>query len=243
MRKQPQKSCFKKGIPMTNEPMQDRQLKLLPIFSGLFVGVLILSNILASKMTALGPFVFDGGTLLFPLSYIFGDVLTEVYGYKQSRKVIWTGFVMLVIMALFIWIIGALPAEESWTLQESFDSILLQMPRISLASIAGYFLGEYSNSVTLSALKKKMGGKHLWVRTISSTLAGEAIDSFVFVAIAFAGLYPTSVLVHMALSNYVFKTLIEAAFTPLTYLVVNRAKKIERVDAYDWGETYNPLPL
>jgi uncharacterized integral membrane protein (TIGR00697 family) len=222
---------------------EQEHFKLLPVFSGLFVGVLILSNILASKMTALGPFVFDGGTLLFPLSYIFGDVLTEVYGYKQSRKVIWTGFSMLVIMALFIWIIASLPSEKSWTLQEAFNSILLQMPRISLASIAGYFFGEYSNSVVLSALKKKTHGKHLWARTISSTLAGEAVDSFVFVAIAFMGLYPSGLLVRMALSNYVFKTLIEVAFTPLTYLIVHSAKKIERVDVYDWGETYNPLPL
>jgi uncharacterized integral membrane protein (TIGR00697 family) len=220
----------------------NHELKLLPVFSGIFVGVLVLSNILASKMVALGPFVFDGGTLLFPLSYIFGDVLTEVYGYKQSRNVIWTGFSMLVVMAVFVRIIGALPAEESWTFQESFDDILLQMPRISLASIGGYFLGEYSNAVVLSAMKKKTGGKHLWARTILSTLAGEAIDSFVFVAVAFAGLYPVRVLAAMAVSNYVFKTAIEAAFTPLTYAVVGAAKKIERTDVYDWGETYNPLP-
>jgi uncharacterized integral membrane protein (TIGR00697 family) len=218
------------------------ELKLLPVFSGIFVGVLVLSNILASKMVALGPFVFDGGTLLFPLSYIFGDVLTEVYGYRQSRKVIWTGFASLVVMAVFVRIIGLLPAEESWTFQKSFDDILLQMPRISIASIGGYFLGEYSNAVVLSAVKKKMGGRHLWVRTVSSTLVGEAIDSLVFVAVAFAGLYPARVLVIMAVSNYVFKTAIEVAFTPLTYVVVGATKKIERTDVYDWGETYNPLP-
>ncbi|GMO47510.1 MAG: queuosine precursor transporter [Treponemataceae bacterium] len=220
----------------------NRELKLLPVFSGVFVGVLVLSNILASKMVALGPFVFDGGTLLFPLSYIFGDVLTEVYGYKQSRKVIWTGFVMLVVMALFIWIIGALPAEPSWTFQESFNNILLQMPRISIASIGGYFLGEYSNAVVLSAVKKKTGGKHLWARTISSTLAGEAVDSFVFVMAAFAGLYPARVLVTMAVSNYIFKTAIEVVFTPLTYLAVDFTKKTEQIDVYDWGEKYSPLP-
>ncbi|AEE16741.1 queuosine precursor transporter [Treponema brennaborense] len=216
--------------------------RLLPVYTGIFVGVLILSNILASKMVQLGPFVFDGGTLLFPLSYIFGDVLTEVYGYKQSRKVIWTGFAMLVIMTVNIWIIGLLPAESSWTLQEAFAGILMQMPRIAAASIIGYFAGEYSNSVVLSVVKVKTGGKHLWMRTISSTLVGELLDSALFVVIAFAGLYEANVLIVMALSNYLFKTVIEIVFTPVTYAVVGFTKKIERADAFDYGERYNPLP-
>jgi uncharacterized integral membrane protein (TIGR00697 family) len=215
----------------------------LPVITGLFVGVLILSNILASKMVQIGPFVFDGGTLLFPLSYIFGDVLTEVYGYKNSRKVIWTGLAMLILMAVNIWIIGALPHEASWTLQEDFNNILMLMPRIVLASIIAYFAGEYSNSVILSFLKVKTGGKHLWTRTIGSTLVGEFLDSVLFVAIAFAGIYPNEVLVVMALSNYLFKTAIEVLFTPITYAVVGFFKKHERSDVYDYGEHYNPLPL
>lgn len=214
----------------------------LPVITGLFVGVLILSNILASKMVQLGPFVFDGGTLLFPLSYIFGDVLTEVYGYKDSRKVIWTGLLMLIVMAVNIWIIGALPHEASWNLQNDFNNILMMMPRIVLASIIAYFAGEYSNSVVLSKMKVVTGGKHLWMRTIGSTLVGELLDSVLFVAIAFAGLYPTSVLIVMAFSNYLFKTTIEVAFTPITYAVVGFVKKHEKIDAYDYGERYNPLP-
>jgi uncharacterized integral membrane protein (TIGR00697 family) len=217
--------------------------KLLPVFSGIFTGVLILSNILASKMVQLGPFIFDGGTLLFPISYIFGDVLTEVYGYKQSRKVIWTGFAMLILLTTNIWIIGALPAEPSWGLQDAFDSVLLLMPRIALASILGYFAGEYSNAVVLSRLKVKTGGKHLWIRTITSTLLGEGIDSFLFVAIAFAGVYSLHALVIMALSNYLFKTVIEVCFTPVTYAVVHYTKRVEGIDVYDYGERYNPLPL
>ena len=176
---------------------QGSPFRLLPIISSIFVGVLILSNILATKMVQLGPFVFDGGTLLFPISYIFGDVLTEVYGYKQSRKVIWTGFAMLILATLNIWIIGALPAEESWTLQSDFNNILLQMPRIAIASILGYFSGEYSNSVVLSKLKVHTKGKHLWMRTIGSTLVGELLDSVIFVAVAFAGIYDTSVLIYL----------------------------------------------
>jgi len=221
----------------------DGKVKLLPVISGLFVGVLILSNVLAAKMVNLGPFVFDGGTLLFPLSYIFGDILTEVYGYKESRKVIWTGLAALVVMSLNIWIIGALPADPSWKLQKSYDDILAQVPRIALASVVGYFAGEYSNSVVLSRMKILTKGRWLWTRTIGSTLVGEMADTLLFVTIAFAGSYPAQVLVVMIGSNYLFKCGIEAAFTPITYKVVGFVKKRESVDAYDYGERYNPLPV
>lgn len=223
---------------MINQPKKN----FLPVITGLFTGILILSNILASKMVQIGPFVFDGGTLLFPFSYIFGDVLTEVYGYKESRKVIWTGLIMLVFMTLNIWIIGHLPAEASWGFQSDFNNILMQMPRIVLASIVAYFAGEYSNSVVLSKMKVITGGKHLWARTIGSTLVGEFLDSGLFVAIAFLGIYPLPVLIVMALSNYLFKTLIEACFTPATYLIVGYVKKAEQMDVYDFSERYNPLP-
>ncbi len=217
--------------------------RFLPVITGLFVGILILSNVLASKMVRIGPAVFDGGTLLFPLSYIFGDVLTEVYGYKASRKVIWTGFAMLILMAANIWFIGMLPADPSWPFQADFNNILLQMPRIVLASIVAYFAGEWSNSVVLSRLKIITNGKMLWARTIGSTLVGEFLDSVLFVAIAFTGLYPPEVLVIMAISNYLFKTAIEVAFTPVTYAVVGFVKKREELDVYDHGVRYNPLPV
>jgi queuosine precursor transporter len=223
--------------------MSEGKTKLLPVIAGLFVGVLILSNVLAAKMVRLGPFVFDGGTLLFPLSYIFGDVLTEVYGYRASRKVIWTGLAMLVIMSLNVWLIGALPADPSWELQGAYDSILSQVPRIALASILGYFVGEWSNSVVLSRMKVLTKGRWLWTRTIGSTLVGEAADTVIFVLVAFAGAYPAPVLVAMLLSNYLFKCSIEAAFTPLTYKVVGLVKRSEGADAYDEGVGYNPLPL
>jgi queuosine precursor transporter len=223
--------------------MSEGKNSLLPVISGLFVGVLILSNVLAAKMVNLGPFVFDGGTLLFPLSYIFGDILTEVYGYKESRKVIWTGLAALVVMSLNIWIIGALPADPSWRLQKSYDDILAQVPRIALASVVGYFAGEYSNSVVLSRMKVLTKGKWLWTRTIGSTLVGEMADTLLFVTIAFALSYPAQVLLVMIGSNYLFKCGIEAAFTPLTYKVVGFVKKRESVDAYDYGERYNPLPM
>ena len=193
-----------------------KKTNFLPVISGLFVGILVLSNILAAKMVQLGPFVFDGGTLLFPFSYIFGDVLAEVYGYKASRKVIWTGFFMLLIMSLNIWLISVLPAEAEWIFQKDFDNILLQMPRICAGSLFGYFIGEYSNSVVLSKLKVITKGKYLWLRTISSTLVGEFLDSSVFVAVSFLGLYSIDILIIMAFSNYLFKTFIEVIFHYLT---------------------------
>jgi queuosine precursor transporter len=222
--------------------MNDSRARLLPVLSGLFVGVLVLSNVLAAKMVKLGPFVFDGGTLLFPLSYIFGDVLTEVYGYKASRKVIWTGLAMLGAMSLNIWLVGVLPGEPSWKLQGAYDSLLAQVPRIALASVLGYFAGEWSNSVVLSRMKVLTKGRLLWARTIGSTLVGELVDTLIFVLVAFAGSYEFPVLAAMIASNYLFKCSIEAAFTPLTYKVVGFVKRSEGIDAYDYGERYSPLP-
>lgn len=216
--------------------------RLFPVYTGFFVGVLILSNILAVKMVQLGPFVFDGGTMLFPLSYIFGDVLTEVYGFKKARSAIWTGFVVLMVMVASIWLVGLLPACDDWKLQAAYDSILLQMPRIASASMAGYFVGAYTNSVVLSILKVRTKGRFLWLRTIGSTLVGQFCDSSIFVFIAFAGLYPCNTLMTMALSNYLFKTAIEAAFTPATYLVVKFTKKQEKIDVFDDNEKYKPFP-
>lgn len=218
------------------------QFRFLPVITGLFVGILVLSNILASKMIRIGPFVFDGGTLLFPLSYLFGDVLTEVYGYRQTRKVIWTGLLTLALMSLNIWLIGILPAEESWTFQQDYTNILMQMPRIVLASIIAYFAGEYVNSVVLSRMKIATDGKFLWMRTIGSTLAGQILDTGIFVSVAFAGIYPVSILLVMIGSNYLFKSLIEAACTPITYIAVKFMKEQEQCDVFDHGVRYNPLP-
>jgi queuosine precursor transporter len=222
--------------------MSNERGRLLPVLSGLFVGVLVLSNILAVKMVKLGPFVFDGGTLLFPLSYIFGDILAEVYGYRESRKVIWTGLAMIAVMSANIWIIGALPAEPSWTLQAAYESVLSPVPRIALASAVAYFAGEWSNSVVLSRMKVLTKGRWLWARTIGSTLVGELADTLIFVLVAFAGAYETPVLIAMFLSNYLFKCSIEAAFTPVTYKVVGFVKRSEGSDVYDEGVSYNPLP-
>lgn len=208
-----------------------------------FVSVLLISNVASSKILSLGPFDFDGGTILFPLSYIFGDVLTEVYGYKRTRKVIWMGLIMNILMAIVFIVVGALPASKDWGNQNAYMAILGWTPRIVLASVVAYFAGEFSNSYILAKIKIWMGGKMLWVRTISSTLVGELLDTAIFVLVAFYGVLPRELLIAVMVSNYIFKVGVEVIFTPVTYLVVGFLKKSEGVDVYDNGTNFNPFRI
>lgn len=227
---------------MENTP-PSAEKRLLPYISGFFICTLIISNILATKMIGLGPFVFDGGTLLFPFSYIVADLLSEVYGFKQTWRLTVFGFFIILFVNLNIFLISILPAASGWQMQEAFDGILMQMPRITLASVCGYLAGNYSNSAVLSVLKTKMKGRLLFVRTIGSTLVGELLDSSIFVFIAFWGLYQTKTLTVMALSNYAFKVAIEVVFTPITYKVIAFVKAHENIDTYDYDTDYNPFSL
>jgi uncharacterized integral membrane protein (TIGR00697 family) len=208
-----------------------------------FVAVLMTSNVASAKIVVLGPFTFDGGTLLFPLSYIFGDILTEVYGYSRSRRVIWAGFAATLLMALVYALVGALPPAEGWEHQEAYQAILGATPRIVVASLIAYFLGEFSNSWVLAKLKLITQGRWLWTRTIASTLIGEGVDTLLFVMIAFYGLLPQPLLVSIMASNYIFKCGLEALFTPLTYRVVNGLKAAEREDYYDYDTDFSPFRL
>lgn len=226
-----------------NNNETNSEKKLLPYITAFFVGSLIISNILATKMVAIGPFVFDGGTMLFPFSYVVSDVLAEVYGFKQTWKVILFGFLIMLFVNMNILFISVLPAESSWTFQQSYENILLQMPRITLGSVCGYLAGNYSNSVFLSLIKVKMEGKFLFIRTIGSSIVGEFLDSLVFVTIAFFGLYDVHVLLVMVLSNYVFKLVIEIVCTPITYKVIGFVKEKEQLDTYDYQVSYNPFTL
>jgi uncharacterized integral membrane protein (TIGR00697 family) len=216
-------------------------LRYYDVIMALFVAVLLISNVASSKFLKLGPFTFDGGTILFPLSYIFGDVLTEVYGYARSRRVIWVGFICAALGALTFGAVGILPAAPGWESQDAYMAILGQTPRIVLASLIAYFAGEFSNSYVLARLKVRTRGRWLWLRTISSTLLGEGIDTILFVAIAFAGAQPAALLVSVALSNYVFKCGIEALATPLTYQVVRFLKRVECEDHFDVETDFNPF--
>lgn len=236
---------------------EKRGYRWFDMIVGLFVAVLVISNIISVKIVRvpLGflrhilPFVpedfgptFDGGTLLFPLSYIFNDILTEVYGYARARRAIWTGFAGLALFAASAWLVGALPRAGGAS-QAAYRETILFAPRIVAASMIAFFAGEFTNSAILSRLKILTGGKWLWTRTIGSTLAGELIDSIIFVLVAFAGIEPRGTLVSIIISNYLFKTGYEVLATPATYAVTGWLKRAEREDHYDHGENYNPFRL
>lgn len=205
------------------------------------MAVLLISNVASAKILKLGPFTFDGGTILFPLSYIFGDVLTEVYGYARSRRVIWTGFLAAALMSGVFAIVGALPSAADWNGQEAYQTILGTTPRIVLASLIAYLCGEFSNSLVLAKMKIATGGRWLWMRTIGSTLVGEGVDTAIFCLVAFYGAMPNSLLVSVIVSNYVFKCAFEALATPATYQVVAFLKRAEGEDAYDRETNFNPF--
>ncbi|MFM7426698.1 MAG: queuosine precursor transporter [Elainella sp.] len=226
-------------------PLPPKSFKHLDTITALFVTVLLISNVASTKIVAFGPFTFDGGTILFPLSYIFGDILTEVYGYARSRRVIWLGFIAALIMSLTFIVVGALPAAADWPNQDAYDKILGLTPRIVTASLIAYFAGEFSNSLTLAKLKVQTQGRHLWLRTISSTLIGQAVDTTLFVLIAFAGVpgFSSSLLWTLIWSNYVFKCSVEILFTPVTYWVTGWLKQQEQEDFYDRETDFNPFRL
>jgi uncharacterized integral membrane protein (TIGR00697 family) len=219
-----------------------------------FVTILIVSNIASSAkivdwgVSILGlRLAFDAGTLLFPVSYIFGDVLTEVYGYKTSRRVIWSGFACLAVSALVFWVVRIMPGEATWqgyAGQNAYEAILGGMSSggIVLASLLAFLVGEFSNSFVLAKMKIWSRGRWLWMRTIGSTLIGEAVDSLIFIAVASAaGVFPWSLFWTLALTNYVFKVAIEVLMTPVTYRMVALLKRAEQEDYYDTATNFNPF--
>lgn len=220
-----------------------KAFKHLDTITVLFVTVLLVSNVVSVKLVSFGPLTFDAGTILFPLSYIFGDILTEVYGYSRSRKVIWLGFVCALLMSLTFMVVGVLPAAADWTNQTAYQQILGYTPRLVLASLIAYFAGEFVNSFILAKLKVQTQGRHLWIRTIGSTLAGQIIDTGLFILIAFTGEYPGAVLWALIVSNYVFKCGVEILFTPVTYWVTGWLKQQEHEDYYDTYTDFNPFRI
>jgi uncharacterized integral membrane protein (TIGR00697 family) len=220
----------------------------------LFVTVVIISNIASSaKIVDWGVslfglnLAFDGGTILFPVSYIFGDMLTEVYGYARARRVIWVGFGCLGISSLIFWIVGIMPGEGSWQSyagQEAYDRILGGMSTggIVFASLLGYFAGEFSNSFVLAKMKILTRGRWLWSRTIGSTLVGEGVDSVVFVLVAtLSRVFPWDLFGTLVVTNYLFKVAVEIIMTPATYWAVNFLKRAEQEDYFDYETNFNPF--
>ncbi|MBO9368741.1 MAG: queuosine precursor transporter [Chloroflexi bacterium] len=231
-----------------------RTYRYLDWIMALFVTVLIVSNIASSAkivdwgISLLGiPLAFDAGTLLFPLSYIFGDILTEVYGYRASRRVIWTGFACLALSALVFSVVRILPGEANWQKYAGDAAYLAILGGMSsggivLASLAGYWSGEFSNSFVLAKMKLLTRGRWLWTRTIGSTLVGELVDTAVFVIVAsLFKVFPWELFLTLTLTNYLFKVGVEALMTPFTYLIVNTLKRAEGEDYYDWDTKFNPF--
>ncbi|OFW62597.1 MAG: transporter [Actinobacteria bacterium RBG_19FT_COMBO_36_27] len=217
------------------------RFRYFDLITGLFVAVLLISNIASTKIVEIWKFTFDGGTILFPLSYIFGDILTEVYGYKKSRRVIWIGFFCALLMSLTLSLIGLIKPAGGWEHQEAYMAILGQTPRIVTASLIAYFAGEFSNSYILARMKVLTKGRWLFARTIGSTIVGEGIDTVIFVIIAFLGVYDNRLVLFIIISNYIFKVSLEIIFTPVTYKVVRFLKRTEKVDWFDYKTNFNPF--
>ena len=232
----------------------ERRYRYLDLIMAVFVTVLVVSNIASSAKIVDWGFsifgvrmAFDAGTLLFPVSYIFGDILTEVYGYKNSRRVIWAGFACLALSASIFWIVSILPGESQWqqyTGDAAYLAILggMSSGSIVLASLAGYWSGEFTNSFVLAKMKVLTRGHWLWTRTIGSTIVGELVDTLIFIVIAsLFHVFPWSLFLTLTLTNYLFKVGVEALMTPVTYAAVNRLKKVENEDYYDWDTNFNPF--
>ena len=222
---------------------QNRPSYLFVIIACLFVTSLLLSNIIAGKLITIGGVILPGAVILFPLAYIIGDILTEVYGYKRARMVIWTGFACNILMVGVFYLVMAIPSPGFFEAEGAFATVLGMTPRIVLASLVAYLLGEFSNAAILSRMKILTRGKWLWTRTIGSTLVGEGLDTIIFITICFIGTVPNAVLMQMMLYQYLFKVAFEFVATPLTYAVVGWLKRMEGVDIYDHGVSYNPFQL
>jgi queuosine precursor transporter len=208
-----------------------------------FITCLITANIVAVKLVEISGFVLPAGTIIFPISYIFGDVLTEVYGFRQARRVIWLGFFCNFIVVVAIWIGQVLPPSSFWDGQKAYERILGYTPRLLVASFLAYLVGEFANSFVLAKMKIATKGRWLWTRTIGSTLVGEGLDSLVFMILAFWGTIPVAALLLAILTQWLVKSAYEAVATPLTYIVVNFLKRKEGIDVFDYDTKFNPLLL
>jgi uncharacterized integral membrane protein (TIGR00697 family) len=211
--------------------------------AALFVTCLLTANTMAAKLIVVGGVVLTAGIVIFPVSYVVGDVLTEVWGYAAARRVIWLGFACNALMVAALWLGGELPAAPFWKGQDAYETIFGQTPRLVLASFLAYLVGEFANAFVLARLKIATEGRWLWLRTIGSTVVGQGLDSAVFVTLGFAGIVSAAALAHIVAAQWIVKVLYEAAATPLTYAAVAWLKSREGVDAYDRHTDFNPVRL
>ena len=227
-------------------PVPDRELvkyKYYDMLVSAFVAVLMVSNIVAPKFIAIGWLRFSGAQLLFPITYIFGDVFTEVYGYAASRRAIWNGFFGSALLAAISMIVVALPPSPDWHLQKEYATVLGFVPRIIVSSLIAYWFGEFANSFVMARMKIWTNGKHLWTRTVGSTVVGQGVDTILVMVLAFGGIMSNTDIFRAIVSGYTAKVLYEVAMTPLTYMVVNFLKRREGVDAMDVHTNFNPFAL
>jgi uncharacterized integral membrane protein (TIGR00697 family) len=221
-----------------------RTYKYYDLVMAAFVTVLLCANLIgASKVAALGGFVFGAGVLFFPISYVFGDVLTEVYGYARARKVVWAGFGAMTFASFMSWAVLAFPPAPGWPDQQAFETVFGGTPRIVGASMLAYFCGEFCNSYVLARMKVRTEGRWLWMRTIGSTIVGEAVDSLVFYPLAFLGVWTKQQVLQVLISNYTLKVGWEAVMTPVTYRIVNALKRAEHEDYFDRDTDFTPFSL
>lgn len=222
--------------------LHGRSMRYFDLVMAGFVTVLLLSNIIgASKLASLGGVTFGAGILFFPLSYVIGDVLTEVYGYGRARRCVWVGFAALTFMAVMAFVVVKLPPAAGWGGQAAYEAVFADLWRLALASIAAFWVGELANSYVLSRMKVASNGQHLWMRTIGSTIVGQGFDSLIFYPLAFYGVWTNEQIATVMFTNWAMKVGWEAVLTPVTYAVVGALKRAEGVDIYDTGTAYTPF--
>lgn len=235
---------------MTQTSTGQKNYRWFPLVTAVFVTTLVISNIIAVKLIQVGGLILPAAVVLFPIAYIFGDILTEVYGYAAARRVIWTGFLCNLLAVAAIWLAGILPAAPIWsagtfqtpdTAQQAYAAILGFAPRLLIASFMAYLVGEFLNSFVLAKLKLSTQGRFLWLRTISSTLVGEGADSAIFITFAFWGILPPDAIGSAILSQWLFKVAYEVLATPLTYWVIRLLKRSENLDTFDRNTNFNPV--
>lgn len=237
----------------TASAIANRQFKYYDFVMAAFVAILLLSNVIgAAKPAAIMidgkvatlfgyDLIFGAGILFFPLGYVIGDVLTEVYGFARARRVIWAGFAALVFMAFMSWVVVSLPAAPGWPGQSAYEQVFGQVWRIVIASITAFWAGEFVNSYVMARMKLWTKGKHLWTRTIGSTFVGQGIDSLIFYPLAFFGVWSNAQLISVMITNWALKVLWEVVLTPVTYAVVGSLKRREGVDVFDDGTDFTPF--
>ncbi|WP_353062766.1 queuosine precursor transporter [Tunturibacter psychrotolerans] len=238
-------------IQSSATPSTRRSFRYLDALTTAFVVILLVSNLIAQKVClfgpfsigpwSIGPFAISGAVILFPITYIFGDVFTEVYGFAASRRAIWLGFFGTALLYLIGAIVIALPSAPGWRNQQAFSTVFGFIPRILAASLIAFWAGEFANSYTMARLKLFTNGRRLWTRTIGSTVVGQAVDTILVITLTFGGIYPARTLVNIILTGYTLKVGYEVIATPITYLVINWLKRVEHSDAFDRHESFNPF--